>query len=66
MLKMLEDMLDHEPFQPFRIVITSGHVYEIDNPHLVALGQTEITIYVARSDRFIRVPLFQIATIEAM
>jgi len=65
MLETLHEMLDREPFQPFRIVLTSGDRFEIENPHLVAVGRTQVTIYPPRSDRFAMLRLNQIAAIES-
>ena len=39
MLDGIRDLLDRDPFVPFRITLTSGQVYEILDPHSVALGQ---------------------------
>ena len=52
MLVSLADMLKPDPFIPFRIVLTSGKEYEIVNPQLVALGQTQITVYAPKSDNW--------------
>lgn len=59
-------MLDSEPFRPFRIVLTSGAAYDVTNPHLVALGQSQITIYRPRSDLWSMLRMNQIAAIEAI
>lgn len=66
MREILQDMLDRDPFQPFRIVLTSGDRYDILNPHLVALGQTQVTVYPPRSDRFLILRLNQVAAIEVV
>ena len=64
MIKSLEEMLDRDPFVPFRIVLSSGKEYEIKNPHLVAVGKTQITVYAPRSDRFAILRMNQITSIE--
>lgn len=66
MLDTLREMLHREPFAPFRIVLTSGSTYEVSNPDLVALGQTQITLYAPRSDRFSVLRLNQIAAFESL
>ena len=59
-------MLDRDPFTPFRITLTSGQSFEVVNPHLVALGQTQITVYHSKSDRFAILRLNQVASLEIL
>ena len=66
MLDSIKEMLDREPFVPFRIVLTSGQGFEITNPHLVALGQTQVTVYYTSSDRFAILRLNQVASLEVL
>jgi hypothetical protein len=66
MLETLRDLLHPEPFEPFRIVLASGTGYEVSNPHLVALGQTQLTLYFPRSDRYAVLRLNQIAALESL
>jgi hypothetical protein len=65
MFETLREMLNREPFLAFRIVLTSGKEYDISNPELVAVGETQITVYAPRSDRFSILRLNQIASIES-
>jgi hypothetical protein len=65
MIEALKELLEHEPFQPFRIVLTSGTSYRVTNPHLVAWGQTQLTVYQPKSDKFAMLRLNQIAALEA-
>jgi hypothetical protein len=64
MLDEIRDLLNREPFVPFRIALTSGQVYDVTDPNLVALGQTQINIYPPKSDRYSIIRLNQIASIE--
>jgi hypothetical protein len=64
MLDSLRELLDRDPFVPFRIVLTSGKEYSITDPHLVALGQTQINVYEPRSDRYSILRLNQIASVD--
>ena len=64
MLESLKELLDRDPFVPFRIVLTSGKEYEITNPHLVALGESQITVYPPRSDKWSILRLNQIASLD--
>ncbi|HEY1628642.1 MAG TPA: hypothetical protein VGF52_02215 [Tepidisphaeraceae bacterium] len=65
MIETLHEMLNREPFAAFRIVLTSGKEHEISDPYLVAVGQTQITVYAPKSDRFSILRLNQIASIES-
>lgn len=47
-------------------MLTSGQGYDIQNPDLVALGQTQITVYQAKSDRFAILRLNQVASLEVL
>lgn len=66
MIETIREMLARDPFVPFRIVLTSGKEYPIINPELVALGQTQITVYAPRSDHFFILRLNQIASIDTV
>jgi hypothetical protein len=62
MKDQLQELLDRDPFVPFTIIMTGGHEYEVANPHLVALGQSQITVYVPKSDKNHILRLNQIAS----
>lgn len=49
-LRSLDELINREPFLPFRIVLTSGKEYSIVNPNLLAIGQTQLTVYAPKSD----------------
>lgn len=66
MLDDLKGMLDHDPFVPFRIVVTSGGTYEVTSPYQVAIGQTQFDCYFPRSDRKAIVRLHQVVAIETV
>jgi hypothetical protein len=66
MLTQLQAHLDREPFQPFRIVTTSGDRYEVLNPHTVAIAQTYLFYAFPRSDRSAHVRLNQIVALETV
>lgn len=66
MLDSIRELLDREPFAPIKIVLTSGQGFDISNPHLVALGETQITVYRPRSDQFAILRLNQVASLEAL
>lgn len=64
MLESLQELLHHEPFVPFRIVVTSGDRYDVVNPNLVAIGQSMVFYCYPRSDRLTWMPLNQIVSVE--
>ena len=64
MLDDIRELLDRDPFVPFRIVLTSGQTYEVSDPHLVALGQSQLNLYPPKSDRWSTIRLNQIAFIR--
>ena len=65
MKEQLHELLHRDPFIPFRIVLTSGKEYGVDNPDLVAFGESQITVYAPKSDRWSILRLNQIASLEA-
>ena len=64
MLKPLHELLKRDPFTPFRIVLTSGKEYVIGDPQLVAVGESQLTVYAPRSDNWSILRLSQIASID--
>jgi hypothetical protein len=66
MRESIEEMLVKEPFSPFRIILTGGPGYDILNPHLVAMGQTQLTVYFPRSDRWAILRINQVASVEVL
>lgn len=66
MLKTLREMLDHDPFQPFRIVLTSGDRYVVSDPSLAVPMQSQLFLAEPRSDSFHLLRLNQIAAIEVL
>ena len=65
-LESIKEMLDREPFVSFRIITTSGDRYEVLDPHLVALGATQLFYCYPRSDRSAFIPLSQISALETL
>ncbi len=62
----IRDMLHREPFEPFRIVTTSGEAYTVRNPDLVALMKSEVFITQPNSDRRTFVPLLHVSAVETL
>lgn len=62
MLDRIKDLLKHDPFVPFQLIVSSGHSYEVISPYMRALGQTQMTYYFPKSDRQADVRLNQLVT----
>lgn len=66
MVESIHEMLHAQPFQPFRIVLTSGSQYDVRFPDLVVPLQTQIIYCYPKSDRFALLRLNQIAAVEML
>ena len=66
MLEEIRELLDREPFVPFRIVLTGGLAYDVRNPHLAALGKSVIHVMHPRSDRYDILRQNQVAASEVL
>ncbi len=64
MLEQIRELLEREPFQSFRIVLTSGDRFEVTDPHLLAIGESLIFYCYPRSDRLAYLRLNQIAAVD--
>jgi hypothetical protein len=60
MLDDLKEWLDHEPFVPFRVILTSGTNYAVTSPYQVAIGKTQFDYYFPHSDRKATIRLNQV------
>jgi hypothetical protein len=63
------EFLTKRPFQPFRLVMSSGHAYEVRHPEMALLTQNDLLIGVDESEdgvptEFRICPLFHVATVE--
>jgi hypothetical protein len=65
MIESLKELLDKSPFQPFKIVTASGDKYDVLNPHLVAVGKSQINYFFPKSDRWVFIRLNQITAFES-
>ena len=65
MLESIEELLNRQPFEAFLIVTASGDKYEVRNPHLVALGESQINYFFPKSDRWTFIRLNQITALES-
>ena len=65
MMEALKELLERTPFQTFRIVTASGDKYEINNPHIVAVGKDMVFVFTA-DDHFAFVRNNQITAVESV
>jgi hypothetical protein len=66
MLDNLRELLRRDPFVPFRIVLTSGDRFDVLNPDLVAIGESQLFYCYPQSDRLAYLRLNQIAALETL
>ncbi len=62
----IRDLLQREPFQAFRVVLTSGTHYDIRQTQLVMPLKRELFIAFDDGDRWTLVPYLHIAAIEML
>lgn len=66
MIATIRELLERDPFHPFRIVLTSGDRYDVTNPHLLAIGETQIFYCYPSSDRFSFIRSNQITAVDTL
>jgi hypothetical protein len=65
----IRELLRREPFEPFRVHLTSGHAYEIRDPQSVALGARRVFVFFAERDRregWTFFPYLHVAAVESL
>lgn len=65
MLEEIKALIRREPFQPFRIITSSGNRYEVINPFNLAIGQSQLSYFFPASDRWVLIRLNQITELES-
>ena len=60
----IRDLKNREPFSAFKIVMTSGDHYLIEDPDALAIGSSQLHYYLPRTDKAIHLRLNQIAAVE--
>ncbi len=66
MLEQIKEHLDRDPFQPFRIITTSGDRYDVLEPHELAIAETYLFYCFPRSDRSAHIRMNQIVALESL
>jgi hypothetical protein len=49
-LQTFRDLLKQRPFKPFRLVMSSGHTYEVRHPEMALLTRSDILVGVDEGD----------------
>ena len=62
----IREKLAREPFQPFRVRVTSGDTYVVRNPALAVAMKSELFIAQPNSDRHAFIPFLHVAAVEAL
>jgi len=64
LLDAIRELRMREPFEPFRLVTTSGDKYLVESPDNLAIGQSQLFYYFPSSDRFVFIRLNQLVAVE--
>jgi hypothetical protein len=68
----IRSLLRHEPFQPFRLVMTDGTDYEIRHPEVVSLSRSTLHLVLSsdtpalRGERVVIAALLHVIRVEMM
>jgi len=62
----IRGLLRREPFEPFRIKLTSGDSYDVRDPNAVALGKNRVFIPFPDADRWTFFAYLHIAAVESL
>ena len=62
----IRELLDSEPFEPFRLRLSSGDHYAVRDSRSVALLRSRLFIALPDGDHWVFVPYLHIAAVEAL
>ncbi len=62
----IRELLERDPFVPFRLVLSSGTQYDVMDAHFAALLKSEVFVVFPDGERWAHVPLLHIASIETI
>ncbi len=62
----IRELLNREPFLPFRLIMTSGKTYDVVSPNSAALLKSEVFVVFPDGERWAHVPFLHIASIETI
>ena len=61
-----KELLTHEPFEPFRIRLSSGDTYDVRNPDLVVVMKNRLFIAFPDGEHYAFCPFLHIAAVETV
>jgi hypothetical protein len=64
LLDTIRELMHRDPFQPFRLVTSSGDKYVVKNPYNMAIGESQISYFYPRSDKFVFIRVNQLVAVE--
>ena len=62
----IRELPRREPFEPFRIRLTSGDAYDIRDPNTVALGKNRVFVAFRGADKWTFFAYLRIAAVESL
>ncbi len=62
----IRELLDRDPFVPFRLVLSSGRHYDVVDPQMTVLLKSEIFIAFPDGERSSLVPLLHVTSVETL
>ncbi len=62
----LRELLDRDPFVPFRLVLSSGRHYDVLDPQMTVLLKSEIFIAFPDGERSSLIPLLHVTSVETL
>jgi L-ascorbate metabolism protein UlaG (beta-lactamase superfamily) len=60
----IRELLDRDPFVPFRLVLSSGKHYDVVDPHSAALLKSEVFVVLPDGERSSLIPLLHVTSVE--
>lgn len=62
----VRSLLQHDPFEPFRLVLTSGKHHDIVDPSLTVALKSQVFVAFPDGEHWALVPFLHIASIESI
>ncbi len=62
----IRELLERDPFVPFRLVLTSGRHYDVVDPQMTVLLKSEIFIAFPDGERSSLIPLLHVTSVETL
>ncbi len=62
----IRELLEREPFQPFRLIMSSGKSCEIAKPNLAMLLKSEVFVAFPDGEHWAHIPYLHVSSIETV